>query len=135
MTEPRPGNAARRLIQAALVASLAVASCASGEPAVTGSASKILNADVQRLQVAARAGDRTEIARAGDQLRVDLAAQRASGQISSARADAVLDQLARVLADSAALPVVTATPSPSPSRSREHGKGKDDGGDKGVDKG
>lgn len=131
MTAPTCSKPKTRLVRTTLLASLTLASCAHSTPAVTASASKVLSTDVQRLQLAARSGNLAQTARAGDQLRADLATQRAAGQISRARATAVLDQLARILADIAATPLVTATPSVSPSENGGHGKGKGngDGGD------
>lgn len=129
MTRARSNKAAGTV----LLLALTLAGCGQGGPAVTASASAILSADVQRLQAAARSGSAAQIARAGDQLRADLAAQRATGQISRARATAVLDQLSRVLADAAAtLPTAasTATPPSEPSSGGSSGD-QGDGGDGG----
>ena len=131
MTAARRWKATARLFIVALTTVVLSAGCGQGTPALSASASRILGADVQRLQLAARAGSPAGVASAGDQLRADVAAQLAAGHVSSARATAVLDQLARVLADTAAMPSPVTTQSPSPSRGEDHGKGKGNGRDNG----
>jgi hypothetical protein len=102
--------------------------------AVSAKAGTRLAADVARLRTAAASGTSAQVASAADALRSDVATQKAQGELSAERAAAILDQLARVLADTAARPV----PAPAPSRtvapppSDEHGKkkrGKGEGGD------
>lgn len=95
------------------------------DTALTAAASSRLAADVARLRTAATSGTSAQVASAADALRSDVAAQKARGDLSGERAAAVLDQLARVLADTAARPVPPAAP--APTRSEHHGKRKGGG--------
>lgn len=99
------------------------------DAALTAGASTRLAADVARLRTAATSGTSAQVASAADALRSDVAAQKAQGAISAERAAAVLDQLARVLADTAARPVPTPTPTPAPAATggEHHGKKKGKG--------
>lgn len=107
-----------------------LAGCGS-DAALTTSASSRLAADVARLRTAATSGTSAQLATAADLLRSDVAALKAKGDLSPDRAAAVLDQLARVLADTAARPVPTPTPTPtrapSPPSGEHHHKRKGKG--------
>jgi len=115
------GRAAGFVLAAALLAGC------GGQPAVTEAAGAVLTADVARLRTAATSGSSADVARAADRLRTDVGAQQAAGDLSPERAAAILDQLARVLADTAARPAPA--PSPAPTQDREEGEGDDDGDD------
>ncbi len=121
----------RRQVLGTLVAAVLLAGCGS-ERAVTTSASEVLTADVARLKAAATSGTSAEVARAADRLRTDVGTQRTSGDLSAERAAAILDQLARVLADTAARPLPT--PSPKPVSTGDSDRHEGDG-DKGRGKG
>ena len=95
-----------------VLGTLLLAGCGH-DAALSASASSRLAADVARLRSAATSGTSAQVASAADALRSDVATQQAQGDLSAARAAAVLDQLARVLADTAARPVPTPTPMPS----------------------
>ena len=102
---------------------LLLAGCGS-DAALTTSASARLATDVSRLRTAATSGTSAQVATAADVLRSDVTALKAQGDLSPERATAVLDQLARVLADTAARPVPTPTPTraPAPPSGEHHGK-------------
>lgn len=110
-----------------------LAGCGGGGAALSDSASSRLAADVARLRTAATSGTSAQVASAADALRSDVASLKAGGGLSAERAAAVLDQLARVLADTAARPLPTPTPTPpaapSPSGGDHHDrhKGKGEG--------
>ena len=98
---------------------------------MTEAAGAVLTADVARLRTAAVSGSSVEVARAADRLRTDVGAQQAAGDLSPERAAAILDQLARVLADTAAR---SAAPSPAPTQREDKDEGDEDEG-KGKGKG
>ena len=122
----RAGGAALLLCGALLTG------CGSEHP-VSSTASAVLTTDVARLTSAATSGTSADVARAAERLRSDVSAQLARGEVSSTRAAAILDQLARVLADTAARPTPKPTPSPTRVSSEDgdddHGKKKGKGGD------
>jgi hypothetical protein len=101
------------------------------DPPVSAAAGAVLTSDVARLKAAATSGTSAEVAQAAERLRADVEAQRVRGDLSSARAAAVLDQLARVLADTAARPTPTPTPTKestpaAPRAGHDKHKGKGD---------
>jgi hypothetical protein len=112
---------------ALVLGSVLLAGCGQ-EAALTAGASSRLSSDVARLRTAAVSGTSAQVASAADALRSDVADLRARGDLSAERAAAVLDQLARVLADTAArpAPTPTATPTraPSPPSGEHHRKKK-----------
>jgi hypothetical protein len=117
----------RRSGSLALVLGVALLAGCGDQAALTAQASARLTADVTRLRTAATSGTSAQVASAADALRSDVAAQKAAGDLSADRAAEVLDQLARVLADTAARPAPTAAPAPTraPSpTSGEHRKKK-----------
>lgn len=132
MTRPTPKSLAGRLPLTGLLTTMTLLGCGQSSPAVTTSASAVLSTDVQHLHVAAQSGNATHVDSAAAQLRTDLAAQRAAGHLSRDRMTAILDQLARVVADSAAsTPVTAGVPSPSSSDTGHKGEGQHNGGDNG----
>lgn len=110
----------------ALVLGVALLAGCGQQAALTANASSRLAGDVARLRTAAVSGTSAQVASAADALRSDVADLRARGDLSAERAAVVLDQLARVLADTAARPAPAPTPTraPSPSSGEHHGKKK-----------
>ncbi len=111
----------------ALVLGAAVlAGCGSTPPPrsdLSAGAAALLQKDTAAMTAAARAGDGSAVQTALATLRRDVAAQRASGGLSAARADRVLAAAAQVAADVPA-PVPSPTLSPTPPADG-NGKGKD----------
>ncbi len=116
---------------AVLLCGALLSGCGAEHP-VSTSASTALTADAARLRAAATSGTSADVARAAERLRTDVGTQLADGEVSSTRAAAILDQLARVLADTAARPTPKPTPSPTATRGGngheddDHGKKKGD---------
>ncbi|HUR14665.1 MAG TPA: hypothetical protein VM097_09275 [Mycobacteriales bacterium] len=99
--------------------------------ALSADASSQLAAQVARLRTAATSGTSAQVASAAEALRSSVAMHKAEGELSDERATSILDQLARVLADTAARPVPRPTPvrtaAPAPRSDERHGKGKGKG--------
>lgn len=98
-------------------------------------AQSVLRTDVEALSSATRQGSLSTASTAAATLRADVARLRGDGRLSAERAQAINDQVVRVLADLAPRatptpqPGTTATTAPSPERGKGKGKGNHDGGD------
>ena len=108
----------RRVVGASIAAALVLTACggtgsvASLRPDVSGQ----LQSDVMTLTQAAAGKNWTAARTAVAALRADLAAFRASGAITDARAQQIEATIARVAAELPAIPAATRTPTPTPSR-------------------
>lgn len=123
-----------RLTASGVVVAALLVGCGD-RAAVTGAAAAVLTADVARLRAATTSGSPADVARAADRLRADVGTQRAAGDLSADRAAAVLDQLARVLADTAVRPAPAPSASRTPTPERDEEEERDDDGGKGKGKG
>jgi hypothetical protein len=100
-------------------------------------AQSLLRADVDALSAAAQKGSLASADAAATALRRDVTELRGKGSIDAARAQALNDQIARVLADltpravptAPSRPVATTPPPPQGEHGKEKGKGKGEGGD------
>ncbi len=132
------------VVAASMVAAAVLSSCSSG-PGLSAKAATELDGQVQAVRASAVGHDRTRAAAQLAQLRLQVTQLQQQGQISPARAKAILDAVSAVQAQLASIPLPPPTTvfsppatAPAPQSSQDqHGHGGDNtgGGNGGGDGG
>jgi hypothetical protein len=124
------------LIGGLLCVGLALASCGSSPPAITPSASAQLSSQLAAIQSAAGSPDSTQARALLAQFESNVNTLQAQGQISSAKAAAILTSAAIVAAQLPPVPSPSPAASPTPAGPTQPGPGPGPGpgGDQGPGK-
>jgi hypothetical protein len=125
------------LIGGLLCVGLALASCGSSPPAITPSASAALSSQLAAIQSAAASPDSTQARALLAQFESNVNTLQAQGQISSAKAAAILTSAATVAAQLPPVPSPSpaASPTPTPAGPTQPGPGPGGGQGPGKHKG
>lgn len=113
------------VLATALALLISVSSCGQQKPEISPAAAKVLNADVDAVTAAARAGDAVKLQQALRSLRVHVEEQQKAGEVTPARASTILAAGARVALD-VGIPPPKVVVSPVPVRVPVEQKKKDE---------
>lgn len=123
--------------------SVGLPGCGSASPGLSAQAAQQLQAQVQAITAAAKAGNPAGAATALDRLRAEVAQLRSAGQISASRSTAILTAASEVAGQLGSIPTTTTSTSttttttttappapapPAPAPPAKHGAGEDHGG-------